>query len=196
MHFSLEVTKGLTKFNNNLSKTCCRCTNVFRAPFRCVWRYVMLTSRMKSVIRGQMNPYFVVIGLISMCHELIIRTAFIFAARWTLPWYIYSYKHSRLGSRFRYRSEVRFRVFGPHLLTKGCSEYVCALQWRIIASHKYNVHLCSSLDVALIRLSVRTEPIRLEISSSNEAPIEWFLASSRNEIVLQICLPSAVATCH
>ena len=66
MYFSLEVTKGLTKFNNNLSKTCCRCTNIFRAPFRCVWRYVMLTSRMKSLIfRGQMNPYFVVIGLIS-----------------------------------------------------------------------------------------------------------------------------------
>jgi len=66
MHFSLEVTKGLTKFNNNLSKTCCRCTNIFRAPFHFVWRNVMLTSRMKSVIfRGQMNPYFVVIGLIS-----------------------------------------------------------------------------------------------------------------------------------
>jgi hypothetical protein len=37
---------------------------------------------------------------------------------------------------------------------------------------KFSVHLCSFLDIALIHLFVQTLPIRLEISTSNEAPID------------------------
>ena len=60
---------------------------------------------------------------------------------------------------------------------------------------KYIVHLCSSLDLALIHVFVQTQPIRLEIQSSNEAPIEGLLASFCDELVLRICLRTAV-TCH